>query len=214
MEPSDVPSTSPTLLGQLADRTNNQAWCTFMQRYKPPINRWCRRWGLQPADVDDVSAHILAKLTKAMTTFRYDPTQRFSAWLKTVVDNAVRDFLRNLKRRPAALGSGDTDVQKGLEQVATPTDVEGLALELEETLGKDLEQAWAVIARVKARVEPHIWQAYWLTAMEGRSPKEVAEQLGMSTVSVYKAKSRVSKMLRAEGMRPSSQGPGESEVEP
>jgi RNA polymerase sigma-70 factor (ECF subfamily) len=214
METTDAPSTSPTLLGQLGDLNNHQAWNTFVERYKPLIDRWCRRGGLQPADVDEVGARILAKLTEAMTTFRYDPAHRFRGWLKTVAENAVRDFWRDLGRRPGALGSGDTDAQKALEQVEAPPDVEGLAQELEETLGRDLERASEVTARVRARVLPHTWQAYWLTVVEGRPAQEVAEQLGLSTLAVYKAKQRVGEMLRAEGTHLKNQGPVGREAPP
>jgi RNA polymerase sigma-70 factor (ECF subfamily) len=199
METSEAPSTSPTLLGQLANRNNQQAWSTFVARYKPLIERWCLRQGLQPADADDVGGRILAKLTKSMADFEYDPAHRFRGWLKTVVNNAVRDFWRNLKNRPAALGSGDTDVQKNLEQVPSPPDVDALAQGLDETM--QAEQVWDLAGRVRERVEAHTWQAYWLTAIEGRSAKEVAEQLGMTTAAVYVAKRRVGKMLRAQGVQ-------------
>jgi RNA polymerase sigma-70 factor (ECF subfamily) len=198
MDPGD--STSATLLGQVRDLNNHEAWATFMARYKPLIDRWCQRWGLQTADVEDVSARILAKLTESMATFRYDPSQRFRGWLKTVVDNAVRSFWRDLGRRPGALGSGDSDMQKTLAQIAAPTDVAGLAEELEATLSGDLERAGEVAARVRARVKAHTWQAYWLTVMEGQPAKEVAERLGMATAAVYVAKKRVGDMLRAEGL--------------
>jgi RNA polymerase sigma-70 factor (ECF subfamily) len=214
METGDNPATSPTLLDQLGDLNNHRAWGTFVERYKPLIERWCRQWGLQPADAEDVSARILAKLTESMTTFRYDPAHRFRGWLKTVTDNAVRSFWRDLKRRPGVLGSGDTDVQKTLEQVETPAAVEGLARELEETMGNDLERASEVTARVRARLQPHTWQAYWLTAMEGESPKEVAAKLGISTAQVYVARNRVNKMLRAEGLKTTSDDSDEREERP
>jgi RNA polymerase sigma-70 factor (ECF subfamily) len=201
MGTGDAPPTSPTLLGQLGNRNNQQAWCTFMERYKPLIDRWCRRWGLQPADVDDASACIVAKLVKAMADFQYDPAHKFRGWLKTVADNAVRTFLRDRERKPGSLGSGDTDVQKSLEQVEMPADVEGFTRELDVTLGRDWELGWEVIARVRARVKPHTWQAYWLTAVDELPAKEVAEKLGLSTVQVYVAKKRVGEMLQAQGAK-------------
>ncbi len=56
--------------------------------------------------------------------------------------------------------------------------------------------------RVRRRVEPHTWEAFRLTALEGLSGAVAAEQLGMKVVTVFKAKSKVRKMLREEVARP------------
>jgi RNA polymerase sigma-70 factor (ECF subfamily) len=211
MGAGDVPSTSLSLLGQLADPTNERAWTTFAGRYRPLIDRWCRQKGLQPADAEWVSNGILFKLYRALAASRYDPAHRFRSWLKAVVENAVRDFWRDRERRPAAVGSGDPNIQKTLEQIATPDEVEGLAQVLNDTLARDQEQALEVIARVQARVEPHSWQAFCLTALHGQPAKEVATQLGISTGAVYQAKKRIGDMLRAEGLDLKSRDPGAGE---
>ncbi len=199
MGPHDTPATSPTLLGELWDLKNERAWGRFLAQYKPLIDAWCARWGLQPADTEEVSAKVLYDLARAMPTFRYDPALRFRAWLRVVVDNAVRTYWRDLGRRPGARGSGDPEVYKNLAETADPGEVEGLVLELEETIGRDLTQAQEVLAQVRARVKDHTWQAYWLTAIEGQPAKEVAAHLGLTTAAVYVAKKRVGDMLRAAG---------------
>jgi RNA polymerase sigma-70 factor (ECF subfamily) len=48
------------------------------------------------------------------------------------------------------------------------------------------------------RLEPATWQAFEQTALRGRLAKDVAEQLGLSVVGVYVARSRVLKMLQDE----------------
>jgi len=42
------------------------------------------------------------------------------------------------------------------------------------------------------------WQAFWRTAVEGRSPQEVAAELGLSPGAVYIARSRVLARLREQ----------------
>jgi RNA polymerase sigma-70 factor (ECF subfamily) len=190
--------TSVTLLRRLWDpRHDEQAWGTFLGRYGPLIHRWCRRRGLQHADADEVSGRVLAKLTTALRTFEYDPAQRFRGWLKTVVDNTVRNFWRELAGRAGGRGSGDSDVQDLLEQVEVPPDLDGLADELDEGLRRDLERADRVTAAVRQRVEPQTWEAFWLTAVEELPAPEAAARLGLSVASVYMAKARVGKLLRA-----------------
>ena len=50
---------------------------------------------------------------------------------------------------------------------------------------------------VQHQVEPRTWQAFSLTAVEGHSAEKVAKQLGMTSGTVYVAKSRVIAKLRA-----------------
>ena len=57
------------------------------------------------------------------------------------------------------------------------------------------------ILRVRMRVKPRTWQAFQLTAMEGRSGADVAAELGMQVAHVYVAKSEVLKALRDEVMK-------------
>jgi RNA polymerase sigma-70 factor (ECF subfamily) len=195
LESQDELLTSLSLLGAVADSGNQPAWKTFVERYKPLIERRCRRWGLQPADVEDVCADILAKLTQAMAKFRYDPSGGFRAWLRKVADNTVHSSWRWLARRPAARGSGDTSVQQALEQVADGAD---MATELTEAMAGDMERAHQLSERVRLKVKPHTWQAFWLTTVAGEPAAEAARKLGMSTARVYVAKSRVIKLLQAE----------------
>jgi RNA polymerase sigma-70 factor (ECF subfamily) len=55
--------------------------------------------------------------------------------------------------------------------------------------------------RVRGRVEAHTWEAFRLTAQEGLSGAEVAERLGLKVTTVFKAKSKVQKLLREEVVR-------------
>ena len=62
--------TSVSLLEVLRNHpVNEQAWDVFVRRCRPKIYGWCREWGLQGADADDVAQTVLAKLTEAMRTF-------------------------------------------------------------------------------------------------------------------------------------------------
>ena len=61
-----------------------------------------------------------------------------------------------------------------------------------------LEQARAYVCQ---RVEPQTWQAFRLTALDGLPAAEVAGQVGLEVAAVYKAKSRVLRLLREETQR-------------
>jgi RNA polymerase sigma-70 factor (ECF subfamily) len=196
MATGDGVLTSPTLLHQLGEPGNDPAWRAFLARYGPLIHAWCRRAGLRHDDAEEVSAAVLAKLVREMRRFVYDPSRCFRGWLKTVVDREVYNFTRQQSRHPDHLGSGDSGVRARLEATPAPPDTEGLVRELDATLGRDLQQAQQVAARVRARVEPRTWQAFERTALGGEPAAEVARELGLTVRAVYEAKRRVGKMLR------------------
>src|SRR6202042_2359597 len=100
------PATSITLLTALCGLEKDEAaWRVFFERYEPMIRRWCIRQQLQWADVEDVTQQVLQKVFTKINT--YTPNRgAFRGWLKTVVDNVVKDFLRGRDRRPGDQGSG------------------------------------------------------------------------------------------------------------
>jgi RNA polymerase sigma-70 factor (ECF subfamily) len=51
---------------------------------------------------------------------------------------------------------------------------------------------------VRDEFEERTWQAFWLTAVEGRPADDVAADLGVSAAAVRKAKSRVLHRLKEE----------------
>jgi RNA polymerase sigma factor (sigma-70 family) len=194
---SQSPATSASLFRELWNPGNKErAWGTFLARYRPLIDRWCRRLGLQEADAQEVASEVLVKLARALPAFHYDPQKRFRGWLKTVVENAVRNWWRDTARRPGARGSGDSDVAGLLEQAAEDGEVDTLASEMDERLEADLAVARQAVEQVQPRVKEHTWRAFWLTAVEGKSGPEAAAELGLPVAHVYVAKKRVGALLR------------------
>ena len=188
---ADNSATSTTLLLRLQLAPSDQAaWAEFVERYGRRIEGWCRQWGLQEADAQDVAQTVLLKLLRAMETFRYDETQRFRAWLKTVTHHAWQDWVRS--RRRIVVG-GDSSLLGVLESIAARDD---LAAWMEGAYEQELlDQA---LVRVRPRVQEQTWEAFRLTTYEGLSGAEVASRLGMAITSVYKAKSNIQKLLEAE----------------
>ena len=171
--------------------TDQRAWDEFAQRYERLICAWCRQWGLQAADADDVSQNVLLKLAHHLRSFVYDPGRRFRGFLRTVAHNACMDYLDGARRTVAA--SADSGIHAVLESVPARDD---LAARLEQAF--DLERFELAQARVRQRVESHTWEAFRLTALEGRSGAEAAGVLRMQVGTVFKAKSKVQQMLREE----------------
>jgi RNA polymerase sigma-70 factor (ECF subfamily) len=185
-------STRTSLLIRLRQEPADQvAWNEFVQRYGGMIVAWCQQWGLQPADADDVSQNVLLKLAHHLRSFVYDPSRRFRGFLRTMAHNACKDYLDSRQR--VVMGAADAAVQAVLGSVEARED---LAARLEEAF--DLERLEVAQARVRERVEPRTWEAFRVTALEGKSGADAAALLRMQVGTVFKAKSKVQRMLREE----------------
>ena len=96
-------STRLSLLGRLRlTPTDQEAWGEFVERYGRRVFAWCRQWGLQEADAEDVAQDVISKLTQKMADFRYDRSRSFRAWLKTITQHALSDLIESRSR---AVGS-------------------------------------------------------------------------------------------------------------
>jgi RNA polymerase sigma-70 factor (ECF subfamily) len=190
--------TRASLLLAAADPANHEAQAAFVTCYAGLIRDWCRRRGLQTADQDDVVQTILCRLLEALPRFRYDPARRFRGLLHRAVYHAIVDLHRARSRRPGDRGSGDPQVLGLLQAVPAPDDpaVQDLAQELAGQVERD-QQLHEACERVRRRVEPHTWQAFWLTICEDQPVAVVAQRLGMTKGAVTVAKHRVTKMLRS-----------------
>jgi len=187
---SDVAQqTRPSLLLRLRAADDAEAWREFVQLYTPLVFRHCARHGLQEADAADVAQEVMRVAAQAMPEFQYDPQRgKFRGWLLQTTRNRLHKFFTRQQRAP---------------QPASETTLERF---LDHEPGSDEQARWEEEYRQrlfdwsaeKARLEfqSATWDAFWLTAVESVSVKEVAGRLGISVGAVYIARSRVLARLR------------------
>lgn len=190
-EPADS-RTPLTLLRQVAqDPADTAAWRAFVHRYGRKIYLWCRAWGLQDADAEDVTQNVLLEVARKMRTFRYDPSGSFRGWLKTLTHAAWYRWRKNRRRQERNDG-----LLARTELLATAAAGADLEQRLHEEYERELLEQATVF--VRQRVEPRTWEAFRLLALEGLSGIEVAARLEMKIDAVFVARSRVLKLLREE----------------
>lgn len=181
------PLTRPSLLLRIRDAQDRDAWLQFVDLYAPLVYRLARRRGLQDADAADLTQDVLQAVNRAAHRLEYDSERgSFRAWLFTVTRNKIHSFLAACKRRGRRQGDINLDEYPAREQ----EEKEFWEQEYEERLFD-----WAC-EQVRDSFQGNTWQAFWLTAVEGRVPTKVAKQLGISVGAVYIAKSRVLARLR------------------
>ncbi|WP_425618250.1 RNA polymerase sigma factor [Anatilimnocola sp. NA78] len=193
MPVDDSPVTRTSLLVQLRDGENHVAWQEFSRLYGPVIYGFARRRGLQDADAADLMQDVMRSVSSAIGRLDYDRKQgTFRGWLFTITRNKIFNFLSARRIRPQ--GSGDTTTNKMLDQTAA-AESDG-----QDTWELEYQRRIAAIAmeKIKTEFQESSWQAFWLTAVEGKSAGEVSKQIGLSTGAIYVAKSRVLARLKEE----------------
>lgn len=194
-ESGDASQTSLSLLARLkGDSLHGRSWDEFVRRYQPRIVSWCRRWGLQDSDAQDVSQNVMLELAKQMSAFEYKPGGRFRAWLKTIARRAWYDY--TMKRKRAEFQAPESDLWRKLDNAAAETD---LLQALEEECNRELLAL--AMKSIEARVKPDTWQAFKLTELDGQPADAVAQTLEMPRANVYVARGRIQKMIVAEVRR-------------
>ena len=191
MDESTAPATRHTLIVKLRDPADAGAWREFVALYQPLVYRLARRKGLQDADAHDLCQEVFRTVARAVGRWELDPARgRFRGWLSTITRNLLINFLT---RRPYRLrGSGSTSVQELLE--SQPADDPSATAVFEAEYRRRVFR-WAA-DEVQGEFAPSTWRAFWLTAVEGRTPAAAAAELGITVGAVYIARSRVLARLK------------------
>jgi RNA polymerase sigma-70 factor (ECF subfamily) len=180
------------LLVRIRDTGDADAWRHFVELYAPVLHGFYRKRGLQDADAADLTQTVLQTVSVEAGRLKYDPARgSFRSWLFTIARNEHYDFIAHRKRRP---GAGDD--ASSSERIDNVPAREEEAAQWEQEYERRI-YAWAA-ERVCRCVDDTTWEAFRLTAVEGKSGMETANALGMSVGAVYVAKSRVLARLRRE----------------
>jgi RNA polymerase sigma-70 factor, ECF subfamily len=191
--PPPSTGTSRSLL-QRVQADDPAAWDRLVTLYAPLVFRWCRGCNLREQDAADVFQEVFQAVVANITGFRKDrPGDTFRGWLRTITRNKVRDHFRRRGREPE--GEGGTEARGRMVQIPDLPDSDGdSAASADEE--RDLYRR--ALDLIQQEFAERTWQAFWRTAVEGRTAADVAAELAMSPGAVRVAKSRVLQRLREE----------------
>jgi RNA polymerase sigma-70 factor (ECF subfamily) len=154
---SEFPETRDSLLVQVQDPANRDAWDLFARIYRPVIVRIAMARGLQHADAQDLSQQVLMAVARAVGTWeKHDESTRFRHWLSRVTKNAI---LNALTRRPKDQAVGGSSIEELLREVVDRD--EATTAFLETQLRRELYLQAAEM--IKAEFRPDSWQAFELS---------------------------------------------------
>lgn len=178
--------TSLSLLARVCDR-DQEAWQRLLYLYAPMVRFWCRRWGADLADVDDIQQEVFLAVAVGLPSFRRDrPNDTFRGWLRTIAHRKYLDHCRLRQRQPLM-----TSTEAVGRPLLAPSEAEDPPDEVRSLHHRALEL-------VRGEFEDRTWLAFWRCAVDGRAPADVAQEMNLTPAAVRKAKSRVLRRLKEE----------------
>lgn len=179
-------TTRRTLLVNLRDSRDGEAWTQFETTYRSMLVRVCRSRGFQHADAEDAVQLVFTKLVTGLRRFEYDPGKgRFRDYLYRCLRSAMAD-MRARPKAPAsaALPEDDHGPPGRSDPVAAAFDREWV----------DHHYRLALTA-IRLEVDANALKVLEAT-LQGQPVRQIAESTGMTEAAVYKSQQRMRDRLK------------------
>ena len=185
---AEIPTTSTTLLRDIAHDSQHARWGEFVARYRPMMGAFMRE-RFPSLDADDVVQEALVAIAKALPNYRYAPGEKghFHNYLVGVVRNKALMALRAQCR--------DDKLKAAYAEEPSPS------RHCDEAVGEAWRKAVFEIALRQLMADPSIHdrtkQIFVRTAIRQESPEDVAGSLGVSRNVVDQQKRRALTKFKA-----------------
>jgi RNA polymerase sigma-70 factor (ECF subfamily) len=94
------PNTRLSLIANLVDLENEEAWTEFVLIYQPVIQRFLLKYGMQFADAAEVTQEVLAGVVSSIGTWeKSNQAGTFRGWLFRITRNKAVDLIRKKSRQ-------------------------------------------------------------------------------------------------------------------
>lgn len=186
-------STSITLLQGIRNR-QPEHWERFVRLYSPLVYEWCRRAKVGQQDAADVTQEVFKSVAIKVDNFHRDREgDSFRGWLWGITRFKILDHFRAAAARPQV--SGGSTAQLGWNRLADEVPEAWDDQQISQDKRALYDQA---VELLQSEFEQSTYQAFLKVAVDGRSPADVARELGMTVGAVYNAKYKVLRRLRTE----------------
>jgi RNA polymerase sigma-70 factor (ECF subfamily) len=186
-------ATSLTLLQRIRDG-DSSGWRRVVDLYSPLVYHWCRRWGVEGADADDVLQEVFHAAAQGIAGFRREREgDTFRGWLRAITRFKALAFQRGRAQHPGP--AGGSDAWRLLQELPAADPPAAEDAEEEDQLSVLYHRALELL---RGEFEPRTWQAFWRTTIDDQPSADVGAELGMTANAVRMAKSRVLRRLREE----------------
>ena len=184
---------STGFVGRLRAR-DPQAWFELWEIFGPILRSQLRKWGrgrIGAETVQDLSQETLAALSQAI--YSHDPSRgaRFSTWLLAIARYTLGDEIDRrmaIKRGEGQRPSSLDDTYQGADPGDQPDESYELAI-----FDAKVDASLKVVEREMEFID---FAVYRMRVLEGKSGKDVAEDLGFSQPTVSRRLATVRTRLR------------------
>ncbi len=183
-----IPTTSTTLLRDLAQDSQHARWSEFVARYRPMMEAYMRN-RFPTVDVDDAVQEALIALIKVFPVYKYSPeeTGAFHNYLTGILRRRALRVIESEGRR-----SNKEQKYHEIEELASSGGNEDdWSLWRESVLEIALQQLLA-----DESINDRTKQVFVRVAVNGEKPETVAQSFGITRNSVDQMKARMKDRLR------------------
>lgn len=193
-QPEASNATSLSLIDR-AQQRDPDAWRRLCQIYAPLVYSWVRKAGVAENDAPDVVQETFRIVSVHLERFRHDrPEDTFRGWLITITRTEVLGYFRR-RARQLAVGEGGSSAMLRMQNAPEPN-----TIETDSQIWQDESTAAEILRRaaelVRQDFEPHTWQAFWRSVVEGHDVADIAADLQMKPNAIRQAKFRILTRLR------------------
>ena len=184
-----IPTTSTTLLRDIAQDAQHARWGEFVARYRPMMEAFMRE-RFPSLEAADIIQETLVALCRVLPSYRYAPDEKghFHNYLTGILRNKALRVLRQ-RERDEALRADYTDAGETRSCASVPSaDDQSYRESLFELALRQFLADESVADRTKRIFER--------VAINGESPEAVAASFKMTRHAVDQAKSRAMDRLR------------------
>ena len=180
---ADVPTTSTTLLRDIAQDSSHTRWNEFVLRYRPMMEAFMREH-FPSVEADDIIQETLIALCKVLPSYSYAPDEKwhFRNYLTGILRNKALAALRKQRKQ------ADLVDEIRCDGVITSAD----ELSYRESVFEIALRQFLADETVADRTK----RIFERVAINGESPETVAASFKMKRHAVDQAKSRAMSRLR------------------
>ncbi len=188
---ANVPTTSTTLLKDLARDTQHARWSEFVTRYRPMMEAFMRE-RFPALDADEAIQETLVALVGVMPTYRYSPDEKghFRNYLTGILRKKALRLMRKERQQT------DLPAQAAMVVCDEKGDQPSILEEDERQYRESLFEIALRLFLADGTVADRTQRIFERTAINDESPESVAAAFRMKRHAVDQAKSRALTRLR------------------
>ena len=192
---SDIPTTSTTLLRDLAQDSQHARWGEFVARYRPMMEAFMRE-RFPTLEADDVIQETLIELIKVFPIYHYSPKEKghFHNYLTGILRHRALRMMGEDQRRARLaemVGSCDPRDRGRAGRASLPDSAADERSYRESLLEIALQQLLA-----DSTIHERTRLVFTRVAVNGEKPDEVAAAFGITRNAVDQMKSRMMARLK------------------